>query len=176
MGTTQEPAAKSSYTLDSTILHFVRKRLFTDLAEQIRTCIDVLNEDEIWWRPNEKANSIGNLVLHLCGSTRSYLLWAIGGIQYERNRAAEFEARHSVSKRELMDTFKTAISDCSEIVAKLDSNRLMEQTDRTGKTTTFVQILLHVLSHVSVHTGQIVYTTKMLKEGAIVELWMKTRN
>ena len=171
-----EQKGQTEYTLDSTVLYVVRKRLVTDLSEQIRTCVATLNDEEIWWRPNEKANSVGNLVLHLCGSTRSYLLFAIGGRAFERDRAAEFEARHSASKQELTDLFISTISDCDALLSTLDPARLMEKTDRTGKQTTFVQILLHVLSHFSAHTGQIVYTTKMLKEGAIVELWMKTRS
>jgi uncharacterized damage-inducible protein DinB len=172
----EQEGQKPEYTLDSTVLHFVRRRLITDLSEEIRTCLATLTEEEIWWRPNEKANSIGNLVLHLCGSTRFYLLFAIADRAFERDRPAEFEARHSRSKQELVDLFTSTVSDCNAVLSSLDSARLMEKTDRTGKQTTFAQILLHVLSHFSTHTGQIVYTTKMLKEGAIVELWMKTRS
>jgi len=51
----------------------------------------------------------------------------------------------------------------------------MESTDRTGKATTYGQILLHVTHHNAAHMGQIVWITKMLHPGALDELWMKSR-
>lgn len=158
------------------MLHIVRKRLVTDFPEQIRVCIDSLSDEEIWWRANEKANSIGNLILHLCGSTRFYFLYAIAGSDFERDRAAEFSERRHLPRTELLQKLNEAVAAYDAVLTGLDPSRLMETTERTGKTTSFAQILLHVLAHFAAHTGQILYATKLLKEGAIDELWIKTRS
>ena len=164
-----------SHTLESTILTVVRKRLVNDYPVQIRECVDSLNDESVWWRPNEKANSIGNLILHLCGSTRFYLLYAIGGNEFERDRAAEFSERRHLPRAELLQKLNEVVAACDGLLAGMNPERLMETTERTGKTSSFAQILLQVFSHFAIHTGQIVYATKSLKEGAIDELWMKTR-
>jgi uncharacterized damage-inducible protein DinB len=163
-------------TLDSTVLHVVRTRLVTDYPNQIRECVAVLDEAQLWWRPNEQANAIGNLILHLAGSTRFYIAHAIGGAAFNRDRDAEFAAREPVSRPELMRRFDEVWTEVERVLGTLDPARLMETTDRTGKSTTHAQILLHVLGHVATHTGQIVYATKLLKAGAIHELWQKTRS
>ena len=164
-----------SHTLESTLVHVIRKRLVSDLPQQIRVCLDTLSDEQTWWRPNEKANSIGNLILHLCGSNAYYLLYAIAGNDLERDRTAEFSERRYIPRAELLQKFDDVVAASDRVLSGLDPSRLMEATERTGKTTTFAQILLHVLSHFSTHTGQIVYATKLLQEGAIDELWMKTR-
>lgn len=162
-------------TLDTTVLHAARARLIKDFPAQIVECLNVLNEDQIWWRPNDRANAIGNLVLHLCGSNRHYIGHCIGGLPFERDRAAEFAERRHIPRAELLRRFQEMVDECDRVLGGLDPASLIQTTDRTGKTTTLVQIILHVLGHVATHTGQIVYTTKLLKEGAIEELWMRTR-
>ncbi|MBI2833766.1 MAG: DUF1572 family protein [Acidobacteria bacterium] len=164
-----------SHTLDSTVLHVMRTRLVSDLPEQIKACLNALTDQDIWWRPNENANSIGNLVLHVCGSTRLFLGHGIGATGYERDRPAEFAERRVIRREDLIRALDETVAEVDRILGGLDPARLMETTERTGKTTTFVQILLHVALHVAAHTGQIVYATKLVKEGAIDELWMKTR-
>jgi uncharacterized damage-inducible protein DinB len=165
-----------THTVESTLLHNARTRLASDYPDQIRTCLRALNDEQIWWRPNEKANAIGNLVLHLCGSNRHFIGKGIGGRDFERDRAAEFTSRTPVPKEDLLRQLDDMVSEVDTVLGALDPSRLMEQTDRTGKQTTFLQILLHVTQHVAAHMAQIVYATKLLKEGAIEELWMRRRS
>jgi hypothetical protein len=162
-------------TLESTVLHIARTRLVYDFPGQINACLDVLDEDDLWWRPNEQANSVGNLVIHLAGSNRYNLEHVIAGHPDVRHRDAEFAAR-GVRKAEVRRIWDDSVAVMDEVLAGLDPGRLSETTDRSGKTTTFAQVLLHVLAHVGVHLGQIVYVTKQLKPGAIDEIWMKMRD
>lgn len=96
-------------TVLSTILEALRSRITKIFPAQIRTCIEQLSDDEIWWRPNESSNSVGNLVLHLSGSLNHYLNRAIGGFAYERDRAAEFAERRRIPKGELLTTFEEIV-------------------------------------------------------------------
>ena len=161
--------------LGSTLLHMTRVRLMHDYPGQISACFDVLTDTELWWRPSEQSNAVANLVLHLSGSNRYHLEQVIGGRDVGRDRAAEFSARDTCSRVELLSTWNTALKVTDEVLAGLDPARLMDTTERTGKVTTYAQILLHVTHHNAVHLGQIVWITKLLHPGALDEIWMKAR-
>ena len=162
-------------TLDSTVLHMVKTRLVKDYPGQISICLEALSEEQLWWRPNERSNSVANLVIHLAGSNRHYLEHVVGGKEADRDRDAEFAARGGRSKGELRQVWSDSVASTERVLNEFDPARLMETTDRSGKTTTFVQILLHVSHHNSVHMGQIVYVAKQLNPGAIDDIWMKMR-
>ena len=70
--------------LDSTLLHLTRVRLTQDYPAQINACLDVLTDEELWWRPNEQANAVANLVVHLSWSNRYYLEQAIAAAEQDR--------------------------------------------------------------------------------------------
>jgi uncharacterized damage-inducible protein DinB len=161
--------------LESLLVHNARKRLVTDYAEQIKACLRSLSDEELWWRPNEKANAIGNLVLHLCGSTRFYVVGALGDRAVDRDRPAEFAARDPLSREELLRRLDEVMVEVDQVLEGFEPGRLMESTERTGARSTYAQILLHAWLHFAVHTGQIVYATKLRRAGAIDELWFKTR-
>ena len=161
--------------LNSTLLHLTRVRLIEDYPAQINTCLDVLTDEELWWRPNEQANAVANLVVHLSWSNRYYLEQVIGGRDIGRNREAEFTTRDGFPKARLRETWQHSLRVTEEILNGLQPARLMETTDRTGKVTTYGQLLLHVTHHNAAHMGQIVWITKMLHPGALDELWMKSR-
>jgi uncharacterized damage-inducible protein DinB len=162
-------------TLDSTVLHVVKTRLVRDYPEQIRTCMEALTDEQLWWRPNEHSNAIANLVVHLAGSNRYYFDHVIGRREDLRNRAAEFALRGGRTKAELQKEWNESVASTERALDAVDPSRLMETTERTGKTTTLLQILLHVSHHNGVHLGQIVYIAKQLNPTAIDDIWMKMR-
>ena len=161
--------------LNSTLLHLTRVRLTQDYPAQINACIDVLTDEQLWWRPNEQANAVANLVVHLSWSNRYYFEQVIGGREIGRNREAEFTARDGFPKPKLLETWRHSLGVVQEVLDGLQPDQMMEATDRTGKPTTYGQILLHVTHHNAAHMGQIVWITKLLHPGALDELWMKSR-
>ena len=161
--------------LNSTLLHLTKVRLTQDYPAQINACLDVLSDEELWWRPNEQANAVANLVVHLSWSNRYYLQQAIAGRDIGRNRDAEFTARDGFPKSRLLEIWQQSLAGVEAVLNELRADQMMETTDRTGKPTTYGQILLHVTHHNAAHMGQIVWITKMLHAGAIDELWMKSR-
>jgi len=162
-------------TLESTVLHIVTMRLVKDYPEQIRTCLDALTDEQLWWRPNEHSNAVANLVIHLMGSNRYYFDHVIGGHEDVRNRAGEFAARGGRTKVELRKQWDDSVASTARALEGFDASRLIDTTERTGKQTTFLQILLHVSNHNGVHMGQIVYIAKQLNPTAIDDIWMKMR-
>jgi uncharacterized damage-inducible protein DinB len=156
------------------VIDEVRDRLARGFPEQVRACLDALSDEQVWWRPNAQSNSVGNLVLHLCGSTRHFLGRAVGGTDYRRDRPAEFAEKGPIARERLRAVFDETVAETDAVLAALPPSRLMEVTDRAGDPFTVLNLLLRTSHHWAVHVGQMVYTAKALREGVFDELWMKT--
>ena len=163
-----------SHTVDSTFLHIARSRLVVHLTGQIRACLDALNDQQIWWRPNEASNSIGNLVLHCAGSTRHYIGHVVGGSDFARDRDAEFAERTPIAKEELRHRLDAAVEEADRVLNEFDPARLLETTERTPQPSTYMQVIGLQLVHYAAHAGQITFATKLLKADAIDDIWRNT--
>lgn len=150
------------------------KRLAKGYPEQVRASLDALTDEQIWWRPNPTSNSVGNLVLHTCGSTRHFLGRGVGGSDYKRDRPGEFAEKGPIPREELRRTLDETVAEVGRVLAGLAPGRLLEVSDRAGEPQTVLALLLRTAHHWAVHTGQIVFAAKALKEGAFDELWRKT--
>ena len=157
-------------TLESTLLHIVRIRLLQDFPGQIAACLDALSEEQLWWRPDDAANAAANIVLHLAGSNRYYFEEVIGGRPVVRDRDAEFTVRGGLSSDAIRGAWNSSLDAMTVVLNGLQPSQLMATTDRTGKTTTFAQVLLHVSHHNATHLGQLLWITKMLQPGTIKDL------
>jgi uncharacterized damage-inducible protein DinB len=138
-----------------------RQKLKDEYLPRIQVCLEVLSVDDIWWRTHETNNSVGNLVLHLCGNVRQWILAGVGGKEDVRDRPAEFAARGSVSKGFLLEQIKETVREADETLAKLDTERLVEKRRIQGYDVTCFGAIFHVVEHFSGHVGQIIYITKM---------------
>ena len=154
-------------------LEALRIRITRVFPAQIRSCVEQLSEEQLWWRPNEQSNSVGTLVLHVRGAVLHFLCRGVGGIDYERDRTAEF-AESSVSKSELLAIFDEMVGKAGQTFEALDASRLEEPSTEPAYYSTILEDLFGVAIHFASHTGQIVYVTKMLREGSINDLWMQT--
>ena len=161
--------------MDSAVLDTARIRLSHDYPMQIGACLDALDEAQVWWRPNEDVNAVANLVLHLCGSNHFYLEHVFSGRELRRDRDAEFAARRTHSRAQLIEMWEQSVRSTAAVLDAFAVERLREVTEKTGKPLTLERMLLHVTHHNAIHTGQIVWITKMLQGGAIKDLWKKTK-
>lgn len=163
-------------SLESTLLHLTRSRLVDDYPAQIQECLDLITDEDVWWRPNDQANALGNILLHLAGSNRLYVGYGVGGRATERDRAAEFTARGNPGRDEIAGAWHDTVRVMREVFDELTPSHMMQTTDRTGKMTTIASILLHASHHTAAHMGQIVWITKMRHAGGVNELWIRTRD
>ena len=154
-------------------LESLKGRITKILPDQIRSCVEQLDEEQLWWRPNETSNSVGNLVLHVSGSLRHYLCRSLGGFEYDRDRAGEFAERGPMTKPELLAAFDEMVSQAEATLDVFDTSRFTSATEEPSYYPYVIDQLLGVLTHLATHTGQIVFVTKVLKEGAIDEIWIK---
>jgi len=152
----------------------LRSRVTGVFPAQVRAALASVSEEQLWWRPNEKSNSIGNLVLHLTGSLNYYLNRNLGGLDYTRDRAAEFAERRSLPKAELLAHFDEMVAHAERTFEGLTPDSLAAPSPEPTMHTIAFEDLLNVTTHLATHTGQIVWIAKMLNEGAIDEVWIKT--
>lgn len=154
-------------------LDALRVRITRVLPAQIRDCLDLLTDDQIWWRPNEESNSVGNLVLHLSGSLNHYLNRNIGGFPYDRDREAEFAERREIPRDELLSIFNDMVAKAEQTFDALTPDRLGAPSPEPRQHLLLVQDIVSVAVHLSTHAGQIIWITKMQKGGGLDDLWMK---
>jgi hypothetical protein len=154
-------------------LDALRSRVTRVLPVQVRECVALLDDDQIWWRPNEQSNSIGNIILHVSGSLNHYLNRNIGGIEYDRDRAAEFAERRNIPKAELLAIFDGMVANAEKTFDAVTLERLGDASPEPKMHKTVMEDLLNVGIHFSNHVGQIVWITKMLRGDAVDEVWMK---
>jgi uncharacterized damage-inducible protein DinB len=151
----------------------LRARITRVLPAQIRAALETLSDDDLWWRPNEKSNSAGNLVLHVSGSMNEYLNRRIGGFDYARDRDAEFAERRPLPKAEVLAIFDDMVAKATETLEALPLARLGEPATDPERYSLLIEELINITTHLSTHTGQIVWIAKALHEGALHEAWMR---
>ena len=151
-----------------------RERLVKGFPAQVEAVLDVLADEQIWWRANEGSNSVGNLVLHVCGSSRHFVGRGLGGSDYARDRPREFAERGPIPKDELKRLVRETAAETDRVLGTLDPARLLDVTDRAGEPFTALVLVQRTSHHWALHVGQIVFAAKMLRAGAVNELWYAT--
>lgn len=129
---------------------------------KIERCLEKLTDEQIWWQANEESNSIGNLVLHLCGNARQ---WIVSGLGFEadaRVRDAEFSRRDPLERAELLNLLRSTLADVESVLRQLDPATLLEKRTIQGSEVDVLEAVFHVTEHFSMHTGQIILLTKLL--------------
>jgi uncharacterized damage-inducible protein DinB len=147
-----------------------RAYLLEDYFPRIRITLEGLSYEDIWWRPNAASNSIGNLVLHLAGNVRQWVVSGIGGAVDSRRRDEEFLQAGGSSAEELISHLEAALEAVEGVLAGLDPSMLSEKRVIQGMEVTVLDVLYHVVEHFSTHTGQIIYIAK-LRTGEDLGFW-----
>jgi hypothetical protein len=152
----------------------LRLRITNVFPDQVRAAVNALTDEQIWWRPNESSNSIGNIVLHLSGSLDHYLNHNLGGLDFTRDRPAEFNERKMIPRAELLARFDEMVANAQRTFESLTIERLGEPSPEPRLATIVFEDIINIAVHVANHAGQILWIAKMLEAGAIDEVWMRT--
>lgn len=152
----------SSQAITQALVEEVNYRLFEECVPRIKNCLDRLSNDQIWWRPNPQSNSIGNLVLHLCGNVRQWIVSGVGAQTDVRKRSLEFSEQGPVPRQQLLDLLNDLEPDVRRVLAKVEAADLLLVKPVQVYEHTVLTMLIHVTEHFSYHTGQIAWITKML--------------
>ena len=155
---------RGSAVMTDVAKHFIaesRRFLSLDYLPKIERCLDVLTDEGVWWRANEGSNSIGNLLLHLEGSTRAWIIGVAGGFPKPRDRQQEFDERQHIPRAELMSRLRQTLTEADGVLARLGVEALLERRQAPGEEVTVFWAVYHALEHFSMHTGQIIMLAKM---------------
>jgi uncharacterized damage-inducible protein DinB len=150
--------------LHSLFIAEIERRLIGECQERILKCLDLLSEEDIWYRPNEHSNSMGNLVLHLCGNVTQWLFSTLGGEKDIRARQAEFDERNPIPRDVLKMKITELMAKADIILHRLEPADLLKTYKVQGYDESGVAILIHITEHFSYHVGQMTYFVKARRD------------
>ncbi len=142
-------------------LHHSRHVLGEVYLPRIARCLGLLSEKEIWWRPHATSNSVGNLVLHLEGNVRQWIISGLCGAPDHRERDKEFAAKGPLPRRQLIGRLRKTVDEACRVLAKLTPQDLASLQSIQGYRLRGFQAVYHVTEHFAYHAGQIILVTKM---------------
>jgi uncharacterized damage-inducible protein DinB len=134
---------------------------------KIRKTVRALPPEMLWWRPNEQSNSVGNLLMHLEGNLRQWIIGGVGGAPDVRNRAGEFAARESEPAEELLRRLEQALDEADAVLTKLRPEQLAERRRVQTRDVTVLEAIYQVVQHFALHLGQIILVAKAQVPGAV---------
>jgi uncharacterized damage-inducible protein DinB len=132
-------------------------------TSKIKACMKQLDEKDIWLRHNEHVNSIGNIILHLCGNIRQWVISSLGGAPDIRERDLEFSTVGGFTKEELTGRWQDTMDEAVTVITDASPENLLRHRVVQGSTVSGIGIIIHVTEHYSYHTGQIIFLTKLYK-------------
>ena len=148
-------------TVEAEFLSFSADKL-NQLLDRIDTCVEKLTNEQVWAKTSVKQNSVGNLLLHLNGNVRQWIMHAIAGQPDCRDRDAEFAAVSGPGAPELLARLRATVEEAAAFLHTLPSERLLERVQVQGYDRTVLAAIYHVVEHFAGHTFQIIYATKLL--------------
>lgn len=154
-------------SIAASFLERSRYYLCTEYPVKIRAAVEVLPDDRLWWRPNEYVNSVGNLLLHLSGNVRQWIVSGVGGQPDVRKRNMEFATRGGATAGDMLGGLDATLLEADAVLRALLPSELLERRSIQGRDTTVIEAIYHVVEHFAGHTGQIIWIAKMLAPGAI---------
>jgi hypothetical protein len=146
----------------------------TSALSRIKHCLGQLRDEQVWWRANPSLNSIGNLILHLCGNLRQWIVAGLGVAADVRNRPAEFAERGPVPKDELQRTLDAVVSEAKEALGRLTARHMLEVRRIQGADVTGLAAIFDSVPHFRGHTQEIVLMTRLQLGDAYRFAWKPT--
>ncbi|MEM9143031.1 MAG: DinB family protein [Bacteroidota bacterium] len=132
-------------------------------SRMIKITLEKLSEADVWQRPNAKSNSIGNIMLHLCGNIQQYAVASLGGQEDTRDRDREFALEDGMTKTELLSNLEQTVERAKAVMRSIGLEELLRKRRVQGFELSGIGIIVHVVEHYSYHTGQIAFWVKQLK-------------
>ncbi|MGD9855427.1 MAG: DUF1572 family protein [Planctomycetaceae bacterium] len=123
-------------------------------------CVEQLDDEQLWWRPTPSQNSIGNLVLHLCGNLRQWIIAGVGGAPDVRDRPREFAERGPLPRMELRRRLHSCIGEAGDALASADCTTLLVPCRIQGFETTPLTAIMDSVTHFQGHTQEIISLTR----------------
>jgi uncharacterized damage-inducible protein DinB len=144
-------------------LEVAHRRLIEEYWPRMRACVESLADQDVWWRPNEASNSVGNLLLHLNGNVGQWLVGAFSRRNDDRDRRTEFAERRQVPRTALLEKLEATMQEASATLLGITEADLQRTFNIQGYTVSGTEAVFHVVEHFGMHYGQILYITKLVR-------------
>ncbi|PIB38127.1 DinB family protein [Maribacter sp. 4G9] len=133
-------------------------------TRMIKKSLGIVTDKEIWQKPNDSLNSIGNLILHLCGNMTQYIISSLGEVDDVRDRDAEFQTKGGLTKEELIKKLENTVDDAKRVIFDAKPEQLIKIRSVQGFSFSGVGVIMHAVEHFSYHTGQIAFWVKFMRD------------
>ena len=154
--------AANDSELTALFLESSRKTLLGEYWPRLKETVAPLTQEQVWWRPNEASNSIGNLLLHLNGNVGQWLVAWFNRNDDKRDRPAEFAAQSGLTAAALLERLGATLDEANKVLARLTVDELLAPCEIQGYHTRGLDAVYHVVEHFGMHYGQILYIAKNL--------------
>jgi hypothetical protein len=152
----------TDHDISNLFLEFSREKLLKQYWPRLRRCVESLNDEQVWSRPNEASNSIGNLILHLNGNVQQWLVASFDHLEDTRNRPAEFGEREIVPASALLKRLEATMLRAADVLSRLTEADLRTIFHIQGYSVSGLHAVYQVVEHFGLHYGQIIYITKSI--------------
>lgn len=129
---------------------------------QIDHCLEQLNEQQVWWRPRDEMNSIGNILLHLAGNIRQWVISGLEGVPDRRNRPQEFAERGPIPLDKLLEQLRQTVLEAQAVITELTAERLGYQYQIQGFDVSGWDVVIHIATHFRGHVQEIICLTRQI--------------
>ena len=146
----------------------------TSALAKIKHCMSQLTDEQVWWRSRPSLNSIGNLILHLCGNVRQWIVAGLGGAVDSRDRPAEFSEPGPIPKEELLRKLEAVVNEARAVLARQTARQLLEARRIQGFDVTGLATIFDSVPHFRGHTQEIVGLTRLQLGDAYKFAWTPT--
>ena len=141
---------------------------------RINHCFDQLRDEDVWWTPGDGCNSIGIIIQHLLGNLRQWAVAGIGGETDVRDRPSEFRADRRVAKAELQAELNRMLDQAADAYSAVGNDEVLNPRRIQGFETTVLDAIYDTMCHLQLHTGQVLYLTRLRLGDAYLESWTPT--
>lgn len=143
-------------------LAFSRNKLLNQYWPRLKACVEPMTPEQVWWRPNDASNSAGNLILHLNGNVRQWLVDSFSKKEDRRDRPAEFAAHSGLTAAELLSRLGETMTAAAGVLDRLTVEELLASYEIQGYRVRGLDAVYQVVEHFGLHYGQIGYIAKSL--------------
>jgi hypothetical protein len=147
------------------LAHSVTKEAANELRsalDRIKHCLNQLSDQQVWWRQSESMNSIGNLILHLCGNLRQWMGSGLGGAPDVRDRPKEFSERGPIARGELLRRLDEVVGQAEQALKQTSAAELLRHRVIQGYNVTGLGAIFSSIPHFRGHTQEIIHSTRSL--------------
>ncbi len=127
---------------------------------RIAHCVNQLTDEQVWQRPPQGMNAIGNLLLHLTGNVKQMIVDNLSGSPDTRDRPAEFAARNTAPKAALLRHLTDAVQQAKAAFTAVSDERLARVVRVNNNDWTGIQAAIRSVGHFRGHAQEIIHMTR----------------